>query len=64
MEIKVFKTPEEIGSAVASIFVDEVKNNPTIFPREEDIVKGEVIGELGDALELYTKTWDEIKNIK
>lgn len=29
MEIKVFKTPEEIGSAVASIFVDEVKNNPT-----------------------------------
>ncbi|MBQ8571668.1 MAG: spermidine/putrescine ABC transporter substrate-binding protein [Kiritimatiellae bacterium] len=52
------------NKTAAEFLPDEVKNNPTIFPREEDIVKGEVIGDLGDALELYTKTWDEIKNIK
>ena len=52
------------NKAAADFLPEEVKNNPTIFPREEDIVKGEVIGDLGDALELYTKTWDEIKNIK
>lgn len=28
MEIKIFKSAEEIGAAVARIFVDEVKNNP------------------------------------
>ena len=28
MEVKIFKSAEEIGAAVARIFVDEVKNNP------------------------------------
>lgn len=29
MEIKIFKTAEEIGAAVAKIFIDEVKSNPS-----------------------------------
>ena len=28
MKVNIFKTAEEIGVAVARIFVDEVKNNP------------------------------------
>ncbi len=29
MDIKIFNSPEEIGSAVAEIFINEVKNNPS-----------------------------------
>ncbi len=29
MDIRIFNSPEEIGSAVAEIFVNEVKNNPS-----------------------------------
>lgn len=52
------------NKAAAEFLPDEVKNNPTIFPREEDIVKGEVIGELDEAYQLYVKTWEEIKSMK
>ncbi|MBR1837294.1 MAG: spermidine/putrescine ABC transporter substrate-binding protein [Kiritimatiellae bacterium] len=39
----------------------EMAANPMIFPSEEDLARGEVIGDLGDALALYTKAWDEVK---
>lgn len=51
--------------AAAEFLPEEVKNNPTIFPRSEDIKRGEVIDNLDDAgLQLFVKTWDEIKSMK
>ena len=52
------------NTAAVDFLPDEVKNNPTIFPKKEDLKRGEVIGYLGPALALYTRTWDEIKAAK
>ena len=52
------------NTAAVEFLPDEVKNNPTIFPKKEDLKRGEVIGYLGPALALYTRTWDEIKAAK
>lgn len=38
----------------------DMVSNPTIFPSEEDLARAEVINDLGDALSLYTKVWDEV----
>ena len=36
--------------------------NPTVFLPGDELDRGEVIGYLGDDLELYKKTWDEIRS--
>lgn len=38
----------------------EMAANETLFPSPEDLARAEVIGDLGDALALYTKAWDEV----
>ena len=40
----------------------EFLQNPTVFLPEDELARGEVIGYLGDNLELYNKTWDEIRS--
>jgi spermidine/putrescine transport system substrate-binding protein len=40
---------------------EELRNNPAVFLPPEVRAKCEVIGDVGDALPLYTKMWDEIK---
>lgn len=40
----------------------EFLQNPTVFLPEDELARGEVIGYLGDDLELYNKTWDEIRS--
>ena len=40
----------------------EFLQNPTVFLPGDELERGEVIGYLGDDLELYKKTWDEIRS--
>ena len=40
----------------------EFLQNPTVFLPGDELERGEVIGYLGDKLELYKKTWDEIRS--
>ena len=47
--------------AAVEFLSDDIKNNPTIFPDPEAVKNGEVIGNVGDALPLYTEMWDKIK---
>jgi len=37
------------------------RNNPAIFPSDEDLNRAEVMRYLGEASALYTRIWDEIK---
>lgn len=41
---------------------EEVKNDPTVYPSDEVINKGEVFVDLGDFLVDYDKAWTEIKS--
>lgn len=52
------------NTAAIEFLPDEVKNNPCIFPSPEDLKRGQVIDDIGSALSLYTKIWDEIKSAK
>ncbi len=52
------------NTAAVEFLPEEIKNNPTMFPGSDTIKRGEVLGNLGPALSLYTKTWDEIKAAK
>lgn len=40
----------------------EVQDNQTIFPKEEDINKGEFTNEVGDAIQIYQKYWQLLKS--
>lgn len=40
----------------------EFLQNPVVFLPGDELDRGEVIDYLGDALELYNKTWDEIRS--
>jgi spermidine/putrescine transport system substrate-binding protein len=44
-----------------ALLSDEIKNDPGIFPSESVRMKGEVIQDLGENNQKYTKIWDEIK---
>lgn len=39
-----------------------VQDNPTIFPPEEEINKGEFTNEVGDAIQIYQKYWQMLKS--
>lgn len=44
------------------ILSDEIKNDPTAYPSDEVVNKGEVFIDLGDFLVDYDKAWTEIKS--
>jgi len=43
---------------------EDLRKNPGIFMSPEVRAKSEIIADLGEAIALYTKTWDEIKAAK
>ena len=45
---------------VAEKLPEKYRNNLTIFPKNEDLARGEVMRYLGEATRLYTKMWDQI----
>ncbi len=61
MEYTAYWCPNVAAKAILSKSNPEMAANPMIFPDPEDLKRGEVIGDLGENLALYTKTWDEIK---
>ncbi|MBT2966893.1 hypothetical protein PL83_11500, partial [Vibrio anguillarum] len=41
----------------------ELRYNPTIFPADEDMAKGEFINDVGpEALAIYEKYWQRLRN--
>ncbi|MBU1694599.1 MAG: hypothetical protein KKC51_11635 [Verrucomicrobia bacterium] len=40
---------------------EEIREDPSIFLVPEIKAKSEVIGDIGEALALYTRMWDQIK---
>lgn len=49
------------NSASYPLLPESFRHDPTLFPSAEVRARGEVIGDVGDALRLYSKAWDEIK---
>jgi len=49
------------NTAAYPLMSEEIRGNPAIFLPPELRAKCEVIGEIGDALALYTKMWDAVK---
>ena len=61
MEYTAYWCPNSAAKAVLAERNPEMAANPMIFPDPKDLERGEVIGDLGADLVLYTKAWDEIK---
>lgn len=49
------------NSAAYELMSDEIKEDPSIFIDPEIKAKSEVIDDIGDALALYTRMWDQVK---
>jgi spermidine/putrescine transport system substrate-binding protein len=49
------------NAAAYPLMSEAIRNDPSIFLDEEVKAKCEVIDEVGDALALYTKMWDQVK---
>lgn len=43
---------------------EKIRNNPAIFVPPDIAARCEVIGDVGDALPIYTRMWDEIKSAR
>lgn len=57
---------EELGyaapnKAAMSLLDDELRNNKTVFPDEEDVARGSYHQDLGDAILVYEKYWQRLK---
>ncbi len=57
---------EEIGYAspnlaAIALMAPEVRNNPTVYPGEEIMAKGEFQTDVGEAILLYQKYWEKLK---
>ena len=39
----------------------EMANNPTLFPSAENIEKGIMQGDVGEAVDIYEKYWNKLK---
>lgn len=48
------------GPAIAML-PDDVKNDPSIYPAEEDLINAEVFVNLGQTLKEYDRIWTEVK---
>lgn len=60
---------EEIGYAIPNkegikLLDEEVRNNPTSYPSEAVIAKGEFQEDVGDAILIYSKYWEMLKTGK
>jgi spermidine/putrescine transport system substrate-binding protein len=60
---------EEIGYAIPNkegikLLDEEVRNNPTSYPSQEIMAKGEFQEDVGDAILIYTKYWEMLKTGK
>ncbi|MBP7829884.1 MAG: spermidine/putrescine ABC transporter substrate-binding protein [Kiritimatiellae bacterium] len=49
------------NSAAYPLMSEEIREDPSIFLEPEIKAKSEVIGDVGEALALYTKMWDQVK---
>jgi spermidine/putrescine transport system substrate-binding protein len=49
------------NSTSYALLSEEIRNDPGIFPSQSILSKGEVIQDLGQDNQKYTKVWDEIK---
>ena len=49
------------NAAAYPLMSDEIREDPSIFLDPEIKAKSEVIGDIGDALALYTRMWDQVK---
>jgi spermidine/putrescine transport system substrate-binding protein len=57
---------EELGyaapnTAMLPLLDEELRNNPVVFPSEEDIARGGFHQDLGDAVLIYEKYWELLK---
>ncbi|WP_424411758.1 extracellular solute-binding protein [Pasteurella sp. PK-2025] len=53
-----FSMPNE---GVKSLLSPEVVNNPVLFPPAEEVEKGIMQGDVGDAVDIYEKYWNKLK---
>ena len=60
MQYTAYWCPNSAARAILEEEAPDMAANPTLFPSAEDLARGEVIDDLGDALALYTKVWDEV----
>jgi len=49
------------NTAAYSLLSEEIRDDPSIFMDPEIRAKSEVIDDIGDALALYTRMWDQVK---
>ena len=61
MEYTAYWCPNAGAKAILAETNPEMAANPMVFPDPADLVRGEVIADLGDDLALYTRVWVEIK---
>jgi len=58
MEHIAFRAP---NSDAYRLLSEDFRGNDALFPEPEVFAKCEAIDDLGDALALWSKTWDEVK---
>lgn len=58
MEFIAYRAP---NSGAYSMLSEDFRGNEALFPSDELFAKCEPIDDLGDALALWSKTWDEVK---
>jgi spermidine/putrescine transport system substrate-binding protein len=59
MEYIAYRAPNKTAYALLS---EDFRGNEALFPSAEVFAKCEPIDDLGDALSLWSKTWDEVKS--
>ena len=60
MQYTVYWCPNVPAKEILAEEAPDMVANETIFPTPETLARGEVIDDLGDALALYNKMWDEV----
>lgn len=58
MEFIAYRAPNQ---SAYKLLTEDFRGNDVLFPEEEIFAKCEPIDDLGDALALWSKTWDEVK---
>ena len=58
MEFIAYRAPNQDAYKLLS---EDFRGNEALFPDEAIFAKCEPIDDLGDALALWSKTWDEVK---
>ena len=52
------------NTAAYGLLSDEIRNDPAVFISDDVLENSEILLDLGDDNELYSRTWDEIKSAK